>query len=79
MAELDLNLIPYLVALEEMRNVVDKARSTGNDSILVCERGFSFISFLFCGSETAAGKMDPDPLILFKCFYYFSFFFFVLK
>jgi 2-dehydro-3-deoxyphosphooctonate aldolase (KDO 8-P synthase) len=26
----------------EMRNVVDKARSTGNDSILVCERGFSF-------------------------------------
>ena len=26
----------------EMRNVVDKARSTGNDAILVCERGFSF-------------------------------------
>ncbi|HVP34421.1 MAG TPA: 3-deoxy-8-phosphooctulonate synthase [Steroidobacteraceae bacterium] len=26
----------------EMQNVVDKARSTGNDSILVCERGFSF-------------------------------------
>jgi 2-dehydro-3-deoxyphosphooctonate aldolase (KDO 8-P synthase) len=26
----------------EMRNVVDKARSVGNDSILVCERGFSF-------------------------------------
>ena len=26
----------------EMRNVVDKARSTGNRSILVCERGFSF-------------------------------------
>jgi len=26
----------------EMRNVVDKARSTGNDQILVCERGFSF-------------------------------------
>jgi len=26
----------------EMRNVVDKARSTGNDSILVCERGFTF-------------------------------------
>ncbi len=26
----------------EMRNVVDKARSTGNDSIMVCERGFSF-------------------------------------
>lgn len=26
----------------EMRNVVDKARSTGNASILVCERGFSF-------------------------------------
>jgi 2-dehydro-3-deoxyphosphooctonate aldolase (KDO 8-P synthase) len=26
----------------EMGNVVDKARSTGNDSILVCERGFSF-------------------------------------
>ena len=26
----------------EMDNVVDKARSTGNDSILVCERGFSF-------------------------------------
>jgi 2-dehydro-3-deoxyphosphooctonate aldolase (KDO 8-P synthase) len=26
----------------EMRNVVDKARSTGNGAIMVCERGFSF-------------------------------------
>jgi 2-dehydro-3-deoxyphosphooctonate aldolase (KDO 8-P synthase) len=26
----------------EMKNVVEKARSTGNQSILVCERGFSF-------------------------------------
>ena len=26
----------------EMRNVVEKARSTGNAAILVCERGFSF-------------------------------------
>jgi 2-dehydro-3-deoxyphosphooctonate aldolase (KDO 8-P synthase) len=26
----------------EMGNVVDKARSTGNEDILVCERGFSF-------------------------------------
>ncbi len=26
----------------EMRNVVDKARSTGNEAIMVCERGFSF-------------------------------------
>ena len=26
----------------EMTNVVDKARSTGNSAILVCERGFSF-------------------------------------
>jgi 2-dehydro-3-deoxyphosphooctonate aldolase (KDO 8-P synthase) len=26
----------------EMRNVVDKARSTGNHEIMVCERGFSF-------------------------------------
>ncbi|MBM4196151.1 MAG: 3-deoxy-8-phosphooctulonate synthase [Gammaproteobacteria bacterium] len=26
----------------EMGNVVEKARATGNDSILVCERGFSF-------------------------------------
>jgi 2-dehydro-3-deoxyphosphooctonate aldolase (KDO 8-P synthase) len=26
----------------EMRNVVEKARSAGNDSIMVCERGFSF-------------------------------------
>ncbi|HEY1898880.1 MAG TPA: 3-deoxy-8-phosphooctulonate synthase [Steroidobacteraceae bacterium] len=26
----------------EMRNVVEKARSTGNDAIMVCERGFSF-------------------------------------
>ena len=26
----------------EMRNVVDKARSTGNRDIMVCERGFSF-------------------------------------
>ncbi|MGH8242986.1 MAG: 3-deoxy-8-phosphooctulonate synthase [Steroidobacteraceae bacterium] len=26
----------------EMANVVDKARSTGNEDIMVCERGFSF-------------------------------------
>ena len=26
----------------EMQNVVDKARSTGNDSVMVCERGFAF-------------------------------------
>jgi len=26
----------------EMQNVVDKARSTGNDEVMVCERGFSF-------------------------------------
>jgi 2-dehydro-3-deoxyphosphooctonate aldolase (KDO 8-P synthase) len=26
----------------EMRNVVDKARSTGNSQVMVCERGFSF-------------------------------------
>jgi len=26
----------------EMQNVVDKARSTGNEEILVCERGFTF-------------------------------------
>ena len=26
----------------EMQNVVDKARSTGNDQVMVCERGFSF-------------------------------------
>jgi 2-dehydro-3-deoxyphosphooctonate aldolase (KDO 8-P synthase) len=26
----------------EMQNVVDKARSTGNEKIMVCERGFSF-------------------------------------
>jgi 2-dehydro-3-deoxyphosphooctonate aldolase (KDO 8-P synthase) len=26
----------------EMQNVVDKARSTGNTQIMVCERGFSF-------------------------------------
>jgi 2-dehydro-3-deoxyphosphooctonate aldolase (KDO 8-P synthase) len=26
----------------EMQNVVDKAKSTGNEQILVCERGFSF-------------------------------------
>lgn len=26
----------------EMQNVVDKARSTGNEQIMVCERGFSF-------------------------------------
>jgi 2-dehydro-3-deoxyphosphooctonate aldolase (KDO 8-P synthase) len=26
----------------EMQSVVDKARSTGNDAIMVCERGFSF-------------------------------------
>ncbi len=25
-----------------MRNVVEKARSTGNEGIMVCERGFSF-------------------------------------
>jgi 2-dehydro-3-deoxyphosphooctonate aldolase (KDO 8-P synthase) len=26
----------------EMKNVVDKARSTGNEQIMVCERGFTF-------------------------------------
>ena len=26
----------------EMQNVVDKAKSTGNDGIMVCERGFTF-------------------------------------
>ncbi|MFQ5610371.1 MAG: 3-deoxy-8-phosphooctulonate synthase [Woeseiaceae bacterium] len=26
----------------EMQNVVDKAKTTGNDDIMVCERGFSF-------------------------------------
>jgi 2-dehydro-3-deoxyphosphooctonate aldolase (KDO 8-P synthase) len=26
----------------EMRNVIDKARSTGNDQVMACERGFSF-------------------------------------
>jgi 2-dehydro-3-deoxyphosphooctonate aldolase (KDO 8-P synthase) len=26
----------------EMKNVVDKARSTGNEQVLACERGFSF-------------------------------------
>jgi 2-dehydro-3-deoxyphosphooctonate aldolase (KDO 8-P synthase) len=26
----------------EMRNVIDKARSTGNEQIMACERGFSF-------------------------------------
>jgi len=26
----------------EMRNVVDKARSTGNEQVMACERGFSF-------------------------------------
>jgi 2-dehydro-3-deoxyphosphooctonate aldolase (KDO 8-P synthase) len=26
----------------EMQNVVDKAKSTGNDQVMVCERGFSF-------------------------------------
>jgi len=26
----------------EMQNVVDKAKSTGNDNIMVCERGFAF-------------------------------------
>jgi len=26
----------------EMQNVVDKAKTTGNESIMVCERGFSF-------------------------------------
>ena len=26
----------------EMKNVVDKARSTGNQQVMVCERGFSF-------------------------------------
>jgi 2-dehydro-3-deoxyphosphooctonate aldolase (KDO 8-P synthase) len=30
------------LAPAEMQNVVAKARSTGNDAIMVCERGFSF-------------------------------------
>ncbi len=30
------------MAPEDMQNVVDKARSTGNQSIMLCERGVSF-------------------------------------
>ena len=30
------------LSLCEMQNVVDKAKSTGNEDIMVCERGFSF-------------------------------------
>ncbi len=31
-----------VTATPEMQNVVDKAKSTGNEDIMVCERGFSF-------------------------------------
>jgi 2-dehydro-3-deoxyphosphooctonate aldolase (KDO 8-P synthase) len=41
-AVVDVLQTPEFLSPWEMQNVVDKARSTGNEAILVCERGFSF-------------------------------------
>jgi 2-dehydro-3-deoxyphosphooctonate aldolase (KDO 8-P synthase) len=50
----------------EMRNVVDKARSTGNRAILVCERGFSFgYNNLVSDMRSLAIMRDTDCPVVF--------------
>jgi 2-dehydro-3-deoxyphosphooctonate aldolase (KDO 8-P synthase) len=52
----------------EMKNVTEKARSTGNESILVCERGFSFgyNNFVFEVHRKRQGKECPLILLNFS-------------
>ena len=50
----------------EMRNVVAKARSTGNPSIMVCERGFSFgYNNLVSDMRSLAIMRDTDCPVVF--------------
>jgi 2-dehydro-3-deoxyphosphooctonate aldolase (KDO 8-P synthase) len=50
----------------EMRNVVDKARSTGNQGIMVCERGFSFgYNNLVSDMRSLAIMRDTDCPVVF--------------
>jgi 2-dehydro-3-deoxyphosphooctonate aldolase (KDO 8-P synthase) len=50
----------------EMKNVVDKARSTGNPSIMVCERGFSFgYNNLVSDMRSLAIMRDTDSPVVF--------------
>jgi 2-dehydro-3-deoxyphosphooctonate aldolase (KDO 8-P synthase) len=50
----------------EMGNVVDKARSTGNDAIMVCERGFSFgYNNLVSDMRSLAVLRDTDCPVVF--------------
>ena len=50
----------------EMKNVVDKARSTGNPDIMVCERGFSFgYNNLVSDMRSLAIMRDTDCPVVF--------------
>jgi len=50
----------------EMKNVVEKARSTGNQSIMVCERGFSFgYNNLVSDMRSLAIMRDTDCPVVF--------------
>jgi 2-dehydro-3-deoxyphosphooctonate aldolase (KDO 8-P synthase) len=50
----------------EMKNVVDKARSTGNQGIMVCERGFSFgYNNLFSDMRSLAIMRDTNCPVVF--------------
>ena len=50
----------------EMGNVVDKARSTGNDALMVCERGFSFgYNNLVSDMRALAVLRDTDCPVVF--------------
>ncbi|HXW10140.1 MAG TPA: 3-deoxy-8-phosphooctulonate synthase [Steroidobacteraceae bacterium] len=48
----------------EMKNVIDKARSTGNEQILACERGFSFgYNNLVSDMRSLAVMRDFAPVV----------------
>ena len=48
----------------EMKNVIDKARSTGNQQILACERGFSFgYNNLVSDMRSLAVMRDYAPVV----------------
>ena len=50
----------------EMGNVVDKARSTGNENIMVCERGFSFgYNNLVSDMRSLAAMRDTGAPVVF--------------
>src|SRR5207342_645234 len=50
----------------EMQNVVDKARSTGNQQVMVCERGFSFgYNNLVVDMRSLAVMRETDAPVVF--------------